>query len=290
MELQHLEYFQVTARLQHMTKASERLNISQPALSKSISILENELGVPLFDRNGHRIHLNYNGETFLKRVDAILNLIETSEKELKDIAGNEVSPVHLSVFAASDLLPDILGKFRKLYPEISFHLAQDAQAEDDFDLRITSTIFPPKAPNHRQLLREEIFLGVSVNHPLARYDSIYLKDVADEDFINLRKGENFREITDTFCTYVNFSPRVVFECTSPITSLDLIRGGLGIGFISEKSLALQTYGSMKLLRIKDIQCERYLEMYWPPDKYVTKSTRLFADFLQQYFKERFPDS
>lgn len=287
MELQHLKYFQVTARLQHMTRASEQLKISQPALSKSISLLENELGVNLFDRNGHRIQLNYYGETFLKRADAILNLVEISEKELKEMSGNEITPVKLSVFATSNLLPDILGKFRKIHPHISFRLVQEMQPEDDFDLRVTSTLFPPKAPNHKLLLYEEIFLGVASSHPLAKYDSVYLKDVADEDFITLRKGENFREITDTFCTYASFSPRIIFECTSPMTSLELIRGGHGIGFTSEKSAAVSNYDSIKLLHIKDLKCGRYLEVYWPADKYVSKSARLFCDFLQTYFAERF---
>lgn len=64
MEIQQLEYFKVVAEMQHMTHAAERLNISQPALSKSISNIEQEIGVPLFDRQGRSISLNRYGKLF----------------------------------------------------------------------------------------------------------------------------------------------------------------------------------------------------------------------------------
>lgn len=291
MEIQHLQYFQTVARLGHITKAAEQLNISQPALSKSISLLERKLGVSLFDRNGHRIQLNYIGKTFLKRVDAILYQLDFAEKEVKDIAGEALSPVKLNVCAASNLLPDLLGSFRKIHPAISFHLSQDehTKPDSDFDLGITATVFPSKAPNHILLLHEEIFIGVAGSHPLASRSDIYFHEAADEDFINLRQGDTFRDITDIYCTYANFSPRIAYECSYPITCLELIRGGHGLGFISGKSLKLPSDDSVKLLRIKDFKCERYLEMYWPPHKYISTSTRIFIEFVQDYFKEKFPD-
>ncbi len=66
MEIQQLEYFKTVAEMQHMTQAAEKLNISQPALSKSISNIEQEIGVPLFDRQGRSINLNRYGKLFGK--------------------------------------------------------------------------------------------------------------------------------------------------------------------------------------------------------------------------------
>ncbi len=66
MDLLQLKYFQVAAQLEHMTRAAERLSIAQPSLSQSIAKLEEELGVPLFDRQGRRIQLNQFGRVFLK--------------------------------------------------------------------------------------------------------------------------------------------------------------------------------------------------------------------------------
>lgn len=72
MELTQLRYFQVAANYEHISRAAEALNISQPALSTMITRLEKELNVPLFDHNGRSIVLNENGRRFLKRVNHIL--------------------------------------------------------------------------------------------------------------------------------------------------------------------------------------------------------------------------
>lgn len=66
MEIEQLQYFKTVATMQHMTRAAEILSISQPALSKSISNIEQELGVPLFDREGRSIYLNRFGQLFYK--------------------------------------------------------------------------------------------------------------------------------------------------------------------------------------------------------------------------------
>lgn len=67
MELLQLEYFLTVAKLEHMTKAAQELRIAQPALSKTIARLEQDLGVPLFDRQGRKIRLNPYGQAFMKK-------------------------------------------------------------------------------------------------------------------------------------------------------------------------------------------------------------------------------
>ena len=81
MEIQQLQYFKTVAQLQHMTRAAEKLSISQPALSKSISNIEKELGIPLFDRQGRSIFLNRYGQLFLESVEVILTEYEKVMKK-----------------------------------------------------------------------------------------------------------------------------------------------------------------------------------------------------------------
>ncbi|UUZ90022.1 LysR family transcriptional regulator [Paenibacillus sp. P25] len=89
MEWQQLEYFQTVARMEHMTRASEYLSVSQSALSRSIARLESELGVPLFDRQGRSITLNRYGQLFLKRVQRILKEYEEGRLEIQDLLDEE---------------------------------------------------------------------------------------------------------------------------------------------------------------------------------------------------------
>ncbi len=95
MEWQQLEYFVTVAKLEHMTRAAEALAISQPALSRSISKLEEELGVPLFDRQGRSIMLNRYGELFLYRVQRMRKEYEKAVLELQELNNPELGDVSL---------------------------------------------------------------------------------------------------------------------------------------------------------------------------------------------------
>ena len=85
MNLNQLYYFKTVAQLQHFRKAAEKLNISQPSLSLSISNLEKELGTYLFERQGRNVSLTKYGEIYLEYVKEALSILEIGEKKLRKI-------------------------------------------------------------------------------------------------------------------------------------------------------------------------------------------------------------
>lgn len=287
MDLLHLKYFQTVARMEHITKASHKLNIAQPALSKTISSLEKELGVQLFDRKGRYIVLNEYGRLFLKRVDSILDLVESSKKELQDTFLENSGEVKILSPAAANVLPPLLSNFRKLYPNITFnvsHTLPSSYKKSDFDLYISSSFTKLNSENSITLTCEEILLGVSINHPLSLKDEVYLSEVSDENFIVITKGENYREVIDILCESANFKPKIAFESDSPYTIYALIKSLQGVGFICGKSWGLSQDPEIKLLHIKDIEFKRYLNLSWFSENYESKAVLLFKNFLINYFK------
>src|SRR5258708_33114532 len=110
MDLLQLKYFQAVAQLEHMTRAAEQLSIAQPFLSQSIAKLEEDLGVPLFDRQGRRIQLNQFGKVFLKRVERVFVELDEGRREVADLAGLEHGLIALAV-ASTQPLPDLLSAF-----------------------------------------------------------------------------------------------------------------------------------------------------------------------------------
>ena len=127
MEWQQLEYFRVVAKTEHFRNAAELLNISQPALSRSILKLEEELGINLFDRIGRAVKLNQFGHVFLKRVENGLNEISIGVQEinhLKNPYTGTVSIAFLQTFGIS-ILPDIIRNFNEQYPHIEIELYQN---------------------------------------------------------------------------------------------------------------------------------------------------------------------
>jgi len=179
MDLLQLKYFQVVAQLEHMTRAAEKLYIAQPSLSQSIAKLEDELGVPLFDRQGRRIHLNQFGRVFLKRVEHIFLELEEGKREVADMAGLERGSIALAV-ASTQPLPELLSGFLARYPRVRFRLFQQhslttvvQQLErGEIDLCISSPPIEQPGITWVPLLTEEIFLLVPAEHRLAGRGSI----------------------------------------------------------------------------------------------------------------------
>lgn len=286
MELLQLKYFQTVAHYEHVTRAAEELHIPQPALSKTISLLEKELGVLLFDRRGKYIHLNQYGKAFLKRVEQALTAIEDGKKELNDLAGKSFGDVKLAVLAASNLLPELLSSFRKEYPHISFNLIQhfpSSITKPDFDLCISSSAIKLEGTNSIPIIKEEIFLAVPVEHPLAKRTKIQLSEVAGDNFISLKPGQGLREITDKFCQYAGFTPQIIFESDDPATVRGLIRAGQGIAFIPAITWGGSTGSSMKLLHIEEPACERTISLSYNVERYLPQAALLFRQFAIDYF-------
>lgn len=286
MELLQLKYFQTVAHLEHMSRAAEQLRIPQPSLSKTISLLEKDLGILLFDRRGKYIYLNQYGKAFLRRVDQALSALEDGKHELNDLSGKTFGDVKLAVLAASNILPDLLSSFRKQYPHINFNLIQhfsNSITRPDFDLCISSSPVKLNDIDSIPLITEEIFLAVPIEHSLAKRSSIKLTEVANDGFISLRRGKNLREITDTFCSYAGFTPHVIFESDDPATVRGLIRAGQGVAFIPAVSWGGSAGSSMVLLHIEEPVCNRTISLTYKSERYLPKAARLFRQFTIDYF-------
>ncbi len=288
MDLLQLKYFQTVARYEHVTRAAGELRIAQPALSKTIGLLEKELGVQLFDRHGKYIQLNQFGKTFLKRVEQSLTLLEDGKRELSDLIGETFGDVKLAIIVGSNLLPGLLTSFRQKHPHIRFKLMQHFSKSitgPDFDLCISSAPLNLHGIENFPLLTEEIFLAVPAAHRLAKRKSIHLREVAGDDFINLKPGTPLRETTDNFCQYAGFTPNIIFESDDPATVRGLINAGQGIAFLPAITWEGSTGSSMFLLHIEDPACKRTLVLSWTAEHYLPQAARLFREFTIDHFAQ-----
>lgn len=289
MDLLQLKYFQVVAQLEHMTRAAEQLSIAQPSLSQSIARLEDDLGVPLFDRQGRRIHLNQFGQTFLKRVEKAFTELEEGKKEVADLAGLDHGSIALAV-ASTQFLPDLLSAFLARYPRVRFRLFQQhalstviQQLErGEVDLCICSPPIERPGIAWLPLMTEEIFLLVPIGHPLAGRGSIHLEEAADEPFISLKPGHGLRDLTDNFCRQAGFTPNIAFEGDETATVRGLIIAGLGVTFVTALSLK-SIERSVVPLRICEPVCQRTVGLAWLEGRYLSVATCRFKQFVIEYF-------
>lgn len=293
MDLLQLRYFQTVARLEHMTKAARQLSIAQPSLSQTIARLEEELGVPLFDRKGREIRLNQFGMVFLRRVERIFGELEDARHEIADLAGMEHGRIALAV-VIPQILPDLLRSFLAEHPHVSFHLFHQHSSETvkqqleqgEIDLCITSPPIEQTGIGWISLMREEIYLMVPPDHRLGSRASIHLREVEHEPFISLKPGNTMRDLTDNCCRQAGFTPRVAFEGDEPSTLRGLVTAGLGVAFISELVLRNVADPSVIVpLRIEEPRCDRIIGLAWRKEHYLSQAAQYFRDFVIQYFKK-----
>nr|WP_223435832.1 LysR family transcriptional regulator [Metabacillus dongyingensis] len=121
MDWHQINYFQTVAQVQHITRAADLLSISQPALSRSILKLEDELGVQLFDRKGRNIYLNRYGRMFLNRVEQSIKQIEIGKQEIWDEIHPDNGTISLSFLPSLgiNVVPNIISTFQKTYPNVN---------------------------------------------------------------------------------------------------------------------------------------------------------------------------
>jgi DNA-binding transcriptional LysR family regulator len=293
VELLQLKYFLTVARLEHMTRAAEELGIAQPALSQTIARLEQELGVPLFDRVGRNIHLNHFGRAYVQRVERIFEALEQGQHELNDLADGRQGQVAFALGAATHLLPDLLSAFRKDHPGVHFLLSQhqvntvtslvQQLTRGACDLCISSPPLQQLGITSAPLLTEEILLAFPSTHPLARRSQIRLQEVAQEAFISLTSGQSLRQLTDSFCQQAGFRPRIVFESDEPSTIRGLIRAEQGIAFVPAISWRGSVGPAIMHVTVSEPKCQRTIGLSWLTDRHLSMAAQHFRQFVIEYF-------
>lgn len=257
MELLQLQYFCKVAKLEHMTKAAQELHIAQPALSKTISRLEEHAGVPLFDRNGRQIQLNAFGKAFLKKVEAALCLLEEGQRELIDLAGMERGRVIIAT-TTHKCFSDMIGSFMSLHPDVQMRITQASSEEK----------------------KQQIRLAVPPSHHLANRDTIDLAEVAHEPFICIKEGNPFRAMTDAFCQQAGFAPNIICEVDEHSAISHFLHAGIGIAFLPE-TLG-DKVNSLHLIRMERPFCQRTYQLAWRKDRYLSVASRTFRDYVISY--------
>jgi DNA-binding transcriptional LysR family regulator len=287
VELLQLQYFRTVARMEHMTKASQELRIAQPALSKTIARLEQDVGVPLFDRRGRQIRLNTYGEVFLKKVEMALAALEEGKKEVNELAGLEYGSIHLAT-SILDRLSEPLGNFLSLHPEVNFRITQVSMEEMEdlveagkVDFGFTALPIERRDFHAMPVLNEDLYLAVPPGHRLAGRISVSLSEVADEPFIGYKDGFLFQQLNDAFFRKAGIMPNFVCRVDEPSAIASLVRAGLGVALVGGCGRGEDS--PLTLVSIKTPVCQRNFQIIWHKKRYLSLAARKFLDFIVEYF-------
>jgi len=247
MDFRQLNYFVAVAQELSFSGAAKKLHISQPPLSQQIKLLEEDLGVLLFERTRRVVKLTHAGTLFLERARDILAQYEQA-KALCAWTKDGLAGMLRVAFTASvpmfDAFPHMLQNFRSQYPRIELslrHLSTGEQLQalnaGDIDvgfLRPSSSFKAPPSLETTELWRDELMLAVGQHHSLAKAaHPIRLERLSDEDFILFPQasGCGLFEHISTLTAQAGFTPNIVQEVRENSTTLALVAAGLGVSII-----------------------------------------------------------
>lgn len=289
MELSQLAAFRAVARLEHMTRAAEELDVTQPSLSRAISRLEREVGVPLFNRHGRGLRLNQFGAAFLSHVDQIFRELDAATGELRDMGGLEQGYVSLAA-GALHWLPEVLQPFLTTYPEVRFRLAQRSFPEmtrllEDGEIDFCILPAPALAPRtHWERLRTApIFAVVPASHRLAGRIGVRLDELGGEEMILGKPGDVLREVMDGYFRQTGITPQVACEADEPGAVEDYVAAGLGVAFIPGLPTPTPRDGLTVWVPVTDPPCELTVGIAWNQDRYLSLAARAFRRHISAFF-------
>lgn len=242
MELRHLYYFKAVAEELNYRKASERLFISQPGLSRQIKQLEEMLGVQLFDRDKKHVALTASGAFFKEEVDFVLNHLELIKSQLKLIDAGKIGELRVGFLgsASNRILPGLLAKLNAYQPLISTsleELSNSMQVEmiqkDKLDLGFVRMASVPEGLEMKTVLRDSFSLVVPENHPIGVADFRSVNQFKDESFILFSSDYSnlyFEQIMSIYRD-AGFSPKIRHKSVHALTIFKLVEIGLGVAII-----------------------------------------------------------
>lgn len=293
MDIRQLEYFQMVARLNNISRAAERLHVAQPSVSVAIQKLEEELGCTLFDRSKKKIALTPEGEVFLKRTDAILAALKEAVTEMHDYQGLAQGNIKLGLppMIGSILFPKIFASFRELYPNIDFKITEDGSlsvrnslGEGLLDLGIIIMLEESQYLDTIPIMEAEIVACLAPNHPLATKDEISFEDLRREKFILLKEDTIHRKTILEKCEDSGFYPEIILSSSQSETIQGLVANGLGISFLLDA--IVRENKKIKGIPLKGGQKVK-INLAWKKDKYISVAAQAFIDFIRDnYLFER----
>lgn len=286
MNLQQLYYFKTIADLEHYTKASEKLMVTQSSLSHSINELEKELNVKLFERNGRNVILTKYGAFFLDYVKKSLSILEEGKAKLQDYANPGTGVVRLTyVSSLHDFIPYLITRYYEktgnIMTKFQFFLGSTFEIEkqlesDDVDIGFSTPFDNEKLDSHH-IGDHRTVLIVSKDHPLAELDAVDLTKIIDEKFITYNYQCQIRTYIDDIFEALHIQPNIVSEAFHDNIIFGSVAAGFGIALVPEPLNS--KYPNIKVLQITNDLPSRELHLLWHKSRYLSPAIENFKNFI-----------
>lgn len=295
MNLNHLSYFRVLAKLEHYTQAAEELSITQPSLSHAMSTLEKDLGTYLFEKQGRNIKLTKLGKIYFEYVEKALSELERGEKRIKELTNISTGTIELGYIytLGPNFVPKLIKKFTDIEKnkDIKFLFGQGTTKslikdlkEERYDMVFCSLVENEPEIDFIPIAKEELVVIVSNEHELAKKDFIDLSEIGDYSFIGFSEKSGIRSLINKLFNMVNITPNIVCEVEEDNAVAGLVEINYGIAVVPK--ISSLRYYNVKVLPIINPTHERFIYLATLRNRYLTPSVNLFKKYSLDYSKDK----
>lgn len=253
IELRHLEYFRTLAETLHFGRAAQRLHISQPPLSRQIALLEEELGVKLFDRSSRRVELTDAGQRFYLDTGTVFAAFEQAKRNALAAARGEAGELSVGFMmsTAYSVTPAITRRYAALYPQVTLKLTEtlpmDLAADISSGQKDVAIMYRPQdctGLETASVYSEEMMLVLPPGHALLTYEVVEPMQLAGEPFIIVPRhiAPALHDMIVNYCLQHGVTPTVAMEINMQQTIVNLVGEGMGIAIVprSMRNMRLAT--------------------------------------------------
>ncbi len=293
MDLRQLRYFRTVAEEGQVTKAANKLHMAQPPLSQQIKIMEEELNLKLFDRQGRKLELTNAGEVLYEKAGRILNDLEETLTEVKETNEGISGTLHLgSNKSCFSFLTDPLQKLRDDFPSLTYQLREG------------DTFFLAECIRNREIEMAVVRLPIDlddfdmVSLPSEPYVlvtpqswGLFPDDVTEVEIEKLQdlplmllhriSGTGQFELIVNECRNHGFDPHVICECPDPTMLLSLAASGVGATIVPKSTLSAFSFSNIRSYELKNAEIVAESVIIWHKNRYLTKASRRLLNSFER---------
>ena len=290
MTLQQLRSFTTVAQLENMSRAAELLHISQSSLSKNISKLEAEIGVPLFTRSGKKVELNAAGAGFLDCCNQVLRIMDSAVEELRLASTGTDNRIRIGSAGICGPVIRCVAAFSRSHPGTEFDLNSSVENDERIDINDFDVLIYPAGLKYEKftgyrLCREKYWLAVSASDPLAELGSVSPRRLTGQSLVFLRTDKDRLELPYELCTALAL--QLGSQCFADSRELhrQIVSAGIAAGFVPEgEAEPYRSDPNIHLLPILDDRFSRELMICFRRDKHLSERAREFKAFAVSYLE------
>ena len=293
MELDQLRYFLQVAERRNFTRAAEDLVVSQPALSRSIQKLEEELGQPVFERQARSVTLTEAGTLLQSRAQQVLAILADTKAEITDDGQSGRIRVGAIPTIAPFFLPEVLQSFSSEFPQATLVVLENTTdallkscAQGEIDLAVLALPIAAKHLDVEELFEEELFLVLPPDHPLSGKEQVRLRDVEPHPFVLLDEAHCLSDNIVSFCRQRSFQPVAVARTSQLAMVQELVSLSHGVSMIPEMARRVDDSDRRVYRSLAGRRPTRKIAVAWNPYRFQSRLLKTFRERLRDHAATR----